>query len=99
MKAKQLASKRHVFSDGISFAEIIVWRLPKPVPGSHHLFKYSLAYVYNEICVLRYDNERGKGDHLHLGKIEEMYLFCGIDALLSDFSRDIKRWRDENGKT
>ena len=69
------------------------------MPGSHRLFKYSLSYIYNEICVLRYDNERGKGDHLHLGATEEMYLFRGIDALLSDFRRDIKRWRDENGKT
>ena len=28
-----------------------------------HGFKYRLAFVVNGVCVLRYDNEAGKGDH------------------------------------
>ena len=30
--------------------------------------KYSLAYVVEGECVLRYDNEAGKGDHIRLGR-------------------------------
>ena len=96
MKAKLLVDERHTFSDGVSFAEIVVWQLPQPVSGSTHQFKYSLAYVVEGVCALRYDNERGKGDHMHYGISESAYQFRGIDVLLSDFQRDIKRWNHEN---
>ena len=43
--------------------------------GSAHPFKYRLAYVVNEGCVLRYDNEAGKGDHRHWGDKEFDYRF------------------------
>lgn len=96
MKAILLVDERHTFPDGVSFAEIVVWQLPQPVSGSAHQFKYSMAYVVEGVCVLRYDNERGKGDHMHYGINESAYQFRGIDVLLSDFQRDIKRWNHEN---
>ncbi|MCF6370395.1 hypothetical protein LXM96_16235 [Rhizobium sp. TRM95001] len=34
--------------------------MPKPVRGSLHDLKYSLALIANQACVLRYDNEAGK---------------------------------------
>ncbi len=43
------------------------------VVGSAHSFKYSLAYVIHGMCVLRYDNEAGKGDHLHFDGEESSY--------------------------
>jgi hypothetical protein len=46
-----------------SFVEVAIWQVPQPVRGSTHGFKYRLAYVVGETCVLRYDNETGKGDH------------------------------------
>ncbi len=75
------------------FAEIVIWSVPAPVPGCTHAFKYSLALVADEICVLRYDNESGKGDHRHLGELEAPYRFVSLDRLLDDFQRDIEEWR------
>ena len=64
MKAVELLRARIVFSEA-EFAELALWRVPKPVAGSAHEFKYRLAYVVNGACVVRYDNEPGKGDHRH----------------------------------
>ena len=47
-------------------------------------------------CVLRYDNERDKGDHRHFGKRESLYVFSTPDQLMSDFNADIARWHREN---
>jgi hypothetical protein len=95
MKAVQLVSTRIVYSED-AFAELVLWRLPKPLDGSAHGFKYRLAYVVRGECVLRYDNEVGKGDHRHVGGIESAYKFTTPDRLLADFQRDIARWNDEN---
>jgi hypothetical protein len=95
MKAVQLVSTRIAYSES-SFAELVLWRLPKPVEGSVHGFKYRLAYVVRGECVLRYDNEVGKGDHRHFGQTESDYSFTTPDQLIADFQRDIERWNDEN---
>jgi hypothetical protein len=95
MKAVQLVSTRIVYSED-AFAELVLWRLPKPLEGSAHGFKYRLAYVVRGVCVLRYDNETGKGDHCHREGIESAYRFSTPDRLLADFRRDIARWNDEN---
>jgi hypothetical protein len=41
---------------------------------------------------VRYDNERGKGDHRHFGEEESGYVFTSVDQLLDDFERDIAKW-------
>ena len=46
-------------------------------------------------CVVRYDNEAGKGDHRHLGERELPYRFSTLQALLGDFWRDVDNWRSE----
>lgn len=95
MKALQLISTRILYSES-AFAELVLWRLPRSVEGSAHDFKYRLAYVVRGECVLRYDNEVGKGDHRHVGEIESAYTFTSPDRLIADFQRDIERWNDEN---
>ena len=79
--------------DDDSFFEIVIWELPKPLAGSSHRYKYRLALVSENICVLRYDNEAGKGDHKHEEGQEQEYEFGGIDRLLADFFGDIELWR------
>jgi hypothetical protein len=74
-----------------SLAQLVIWRLPEPMPGSKHLFKYRLAYVVRGRCVLRYDNEAGKGDHVHIGAVEKPYEFRSIRRLLRDFWSDVGR--------
>ena len=92
MAAELLIDERHVL-DSETFVEIVVWRVPHPVRGSGHDLKYRLALVRNGICVLRYDNEAGKGDHSHAGKREGPYAFTTANALLADFWRDVEQWR------
>ena len=95
MPAVELLRQRIVYSE-TSFAELVLWRLPRPLPGSSHSFKYRLAYVVNGVCVLRFDNESGKGDHRHFGAKESKYVFSTPEKLVADFQRDIARWNDEN---
>lgn len=95
MKAVRLISTRITYSES-AFAELVLWRLPNAAAGSAHSFKYRLAYVVRGECVLRYDNEAGKGDHRHVGETESTYRFTTPEHLLADFQRDIERWNDEN---
>lgn len=78
---------------GSGFAELVVWQVPAPVPGSTHGYKYRLAYVVEGVCRVRYDNERGKGDHRHLDGVETPYVFRSLERLLSDFWRDVNERR------
>lgn len=73
-----------------SFVEIVVWRPSEAIPGSAQDVKYSLALVADGVCVLRYDNERGKGDHKHLGSRELADRFRGLAALQNDFWSDVE---------
>jgi len=82
-----------------AFAEVVVWRVPKPVAPASHPFKYRLAYVVDGVCVLRYDNEQGKGDHRHTPTTEQPYGFTTPARLMADFEADIARWNNENGRT
>jgi hypothetical protein len=92
MAAELLIDERHVL-DTEAFAEIVIWRLSRPVPGSRHSFKYRLAFVVDGVCVLRYDNEAGKGDHRHIRNKETRYGFLDPETLLADFWRDVERWK------
>jgi hypothetical protein len=96
IRAVELFRQRIVFAES-RFAELVLWQVPKPVAGSTHAFKYRLAYVVKGECVLRYDNEAGKGDHRHWQGKELAYGFTTPEQLLADFQRDIKRWNHENG--
>ena len=83
---------RHIISED-TFAEMVVWRLPLPLSGGLHPYKYRLALVVNGRCVLRYDNESGKGDHRHFDDEEFPYIFTTPKALLDDFWNDVDNWR------
>jgi hypothetical protein len=92
MKAELLLRERHQLRTD-AFVELRVWRVPIPVPGSTHAYKRALAYVVGGRCVLRYDNEAGKGDHKHRGAVEIPYRFTTPARLLADFWSDVNRWR------
>lgn len=93
MTATPLLRERLAISQ-TAFVEMVVWRVPSPLAGSAHGFKYRLALVSEGVCVVRYDNEAGKGDHRHVGERETMYRFVDLDALQSDFWRDVEAWRN-----
>lgn len=84
MPAELLLDERHVLGE-TAFAELVVWRVPAPVRGSQHEFRYRLAFVVDGECAMRYDNEAGKGDHMHVGKKVYEYQFENAEQLLADF--------------
>ena len=73
--------------------DAVIWEVPSPVPGSGHNLKYRLAFIVDGLCVLRYDNEAGKGDHKHVGNHEMPYRFVSMDQLLDDFWHEVETWR------
>jgi hypothetical protein len=81
---------------GDAFAEIAIWRVPVPVRGSSHYFKYRLALIVDDVCVLRYDNEAGKGDHRHVDGQQLDYTFVGAGALRRDFFLDARAWLERH---
>jgi len=95
MKAALLLKDRLPFGDE-SFAELIIWHLPQPASGSKHSYKYRLAFIVAGECVLRYDNESGKGDHRHTLTRELSYAFESPEKLVNDFLREARRIHREN---
>ena len=97
MAARLLLRERRVIAEG-QFAELVIWLLTNPVPGSAHTFKYRFAFVVDEVCVIRFDNEAGKGDHKHIGVEQVSYTFTSLARLIADFWIEVEAWRpDEQG--
>ena len=92
MTAALLAQAKEVRDDG-TIVEIVVWILDEPLPPCAHRYKYRLFFGRPGDCFVRYDNERGKGDHRHVGREESSYGFTTLEALLADFERDVTDWR------
>ena len=90
-----IAGRRTVYSPN-SFAELVFGQVPKRVEGPEHDLKYWLAYVVDEVCVVRYENEIGKGDYRHFGVLESNYKFASPEKLIIDFQKDIAKWNHEN---
>jgi hypothetical protein len=88
MKAELLMRERLALSRR-AFVEVAIWRLTQPLSGSAHRYKYRLAYIVDNACVLRYDNETGKGDHKHIDEVEVPYQFIDLDKLQADFWADV----------
>ena len=84
MGATLLLRTRIIYSE-VAFAELVLWRVSAALQGSKHAYKYRLAYVINEQCVLRYDNEAGKGEHRHYAGKESAYAFTDPDKLIAAF--------------
>jgi len=73
-------------------AELVAWRVPSPVRGSTHTYKYRFALIVDDICVMRYDNEAGKGDHRHVGSRQFPYEFRGLERARDDFLVSAREW-------
>jgi Family of unknown function (DUF6516) len=90
-RAKRLMYRKLSRADG-SILQFVVWELPEPLHGSGHRYKYRFYFGRDGKALVRYDNERGKGDHRHYGNKEEPYTFRGLDTLLQDFLRDVAQF-------
>jgi len=91
-KASPLARSKELRDDG-TIVEIVIWQVTEPVWPCSHPYKYRLFFGKPGDAWVRYDNERGKGDHKHVGGVEHAYHFESLDKLLSDFEHDMDIWR------
>lgn len=89
MGATLLAKTKELRDDG-SIVEVVIWELPAPLPPCEHRYKYRLYFGWPGREVVRYDNERGKGDHRHVDGRELPYEFETVERLLDDFESDIQ---------
>lgn len=84
MAAQRITSIKNINPDG-SILEIVIWKVPKPVPPTEHGYKYRAVYVVDGARIVGFDNERGKGDHCHLDGKEVPYTFISVAQLVEDF--------------
>lgn len=92
-KARLIHRSKLIYPDG-AIREMVIWELPRTTRGRKHSLKYRLYYGNLEgECLIRYDNETGKGDHQHIHNREMPYLFISVEQLISDFQKDIDHIR------
>jgi uncharacterized protein YwbE len=97
MKARRIIDVKEVRPDGL-IIQMVVWQLPEKTPQRPHGLKYRLFCGNATECLVRYDNEAGKGDHRHYGTREEPYSFEGLSQLITSFRADVRRLTgDDNG--
>jgi hypothetical protein len=92
VKAELLFQQRIDYDDG-AIVEMVLWRVPLPVPPSKPGLKYSLFYGGPGVRDAGYDNERGKGDHRHFRGVETAYTFVSVERLMADFWSDVRALR------
>jgi len=96
MKAKRIFYYKSY--QGEIIVEMVIWLLPESTKERPHGLKYRLFCGRSNDCVIRYDNEAGKGDHVHYGLEEQYYCFSSVEQLLIDFRNDCEQlanWRWE----
>lgn len=92
MKAQKVTEHKSVDKDG-NIVQFVIWKVPTPVPPTSHGFKYRMVYIQDGERVVGFDNERGKGDHMHLDRKEYPYHFTTLDQLIEDFLSEIEKRR------
>ena len=91
MKAQRIFYRKDEIFGGV--IEMVIWQLPEPTAERPHGLKYRLVYVVDGARVVGYDNETGKGDHKHLGKLELPYRFVNVATLAANFYRDVRSYK------
>ena len=93
MAAGLLYQEKYIYSDG-AIREMVLWQLPRISPDRPHGLKYRLYYGLGDgTCLVRLDNDSGKGDHKHVGSQEEGYDFIDAETLVTDFLAEIEKAR------
>lgn len=95
MSAKLIFKDKYIYKDG-AIREMVLWQLPIISNERPHGLKYRLYYGYPGKCLVRYDNEQGKGDHRHYLEQEQNYPWVSVEQLAVDFKSDIERLRGES---
>jgi hypothetical protein len=85
-----IVQERRIDANG-GIMEIKVWRVPNPVRPATHGYKYSLFYGRPGVRLVGFDNEQGKGDHMHIAGTEKPYAFVNLEQLLDDFLDEVRK--------
>ena len=95
MKTELIYHEKFIYADG-AVREMVLWQLPKKSSERPHGLKYRLYYgLADGTCIVRYDNESGKGDHKHTKSKEEPYPFKDVETLVADFLKEIEKARSK----
>ena len=94
-RATLLFHEKVLRADG-AIIELIIWRLPHATPERRHGLKYRLYFGRGGKCLVRYDNEAGKGDHRHVKGREEPYRSVSVAKLRRDFEADVRKFGGGN---
>jgi len=94
MQATKLFHDKATLPDG-SIVEMTIWQLATANPERPHGLKYSLYYGRADKRVVGYDNERGKGDHKHIGEREMRYRFVSVEQLVAVFLANVDSARQD----
>ena len=86
-----LVDEKVVLADG-AIMGLVIWRLPRATADRPHGLKYRLYFGRGGNCLVRYDNETGKGDHWHIKGREEPYRFISVAKLRQDFEAAMKKY-------
>ncbi len=97
MKAKRIFYDKALLPEGF-ILEMVIWQLPEPSEERPHGLKYRLFYGRDGVRQVGYDNERGKGDHKHIGKVEIPYKFTTVEQLVADFLADVEGGNHAKGE-
>jgi len=87
--------EKFVRDDG-AIVELVVWQLPRATPERPLALKYRLYFGRSGKCLVRYDNETGKGDHRHIRGKETPYRFVSLAKLRHDFESDMRKYGGED---
>ena len=79
-QAARLVFRYRSVEGGVT-VEMVIWSLPRPSAERPHGLKYRLYCGRGNRCLVRYDNETGKGDHRHIRGREAPYEFTTVAQL------------------
>lgn len=82
------------------FIDCVVRNTPIPLAGGDHGFKYRLAFMVEDPCVVRYANQAGKGNQRCRVEADGIDREVPHDShsaqvLLDGFWRDVDEWRED----
>lgn len=95
-KATVVAHEKRVLPNGLMIERVIdPWPAPttERPPGYKHRWYCGGS---KGCCLVRYDNETGKGDHGHRQGQEYPCLFVSLARLLADFDHDVDQAAPED---
>ena len=86
MAAKLIYHEKFIYADG-AIREMVLCQLPAKTSDRPHGLKYRLYYGLSDgTCMVRYDNESGKGK-------QKPYQFKDVETLVADFLAEIENAR------